>query len=24
MQESASILPLGVNINDIQFLDFKW
>jgi hypothetical protein len=23
MQESASILPLGVNINDIQFLDFK-
>lgn len=23
LQESASILPLGVNINDIQFIDFK-
>lgn len=23
LQESASILPLGVNINDIKFLDFK-
>ena len=23
MQESASILPIGVNINDIQFIDYK-
>lgn len=23
LQEAASILPLGVNINDIQFVDFK-
>jgi hypothetical protein len=24
MQEASTLLPAGVGINDIQFIDFKW
>jgi hypothetical protein len=24
LQEASTLLPAGVNINDIQFIDFKW